>query len=663
MAYGGQSAVYCSSAKYASVAAWAATHAYSVGNLVRQLTTPVVNNERVWLCIVAGTSSGTEPTWTFARGDKITDGTVTWIEVTGLPGVNGDITHTGAWNNVTLKNQGVNQGHMIKDVAGTHLFVCTTAGTAGNGAEPTWNTAALGNTTVDNTVTWTYVGTSFSAWGAPHARTKNMLTGSWGNLGTSGTLSAQLQLFFVGNNHAESQTGTMTWPEQGSGAVAYSIDILCVNEAGSMPPVAADLTTGASVTTTTAANNQINLDSFIRMCYGLTFNMGCAGGNMTLTLNNTDACNRNWEKCNFIITGGGSSSVIRLGGGSAASLMRLRDCTFKFNNTGQSVNLGGTNRLINCTVDGTGSIPATLAIEGSAGETLWTDSDLSNLTGGTRLCNNNGTQNCRTTFADCKLPTGFLPYRANGGSGIDYQGILSRCSVGTDVTEFQLIDRAGALNTDTAIFRTGGAVENSVNFGWNMTTTATGLSDFGGGAFKAPPIAIYNSVTGANVTVTLYGLVNAAAVPSNLDAFMEVEYLGSATSMLGTNQTTRAASALSTTALTADTSAWDTGATARANSTVYTAGQIIKLASNSGRIFFCTTGGTSSGSEPAGYASAVDGGSVTDGTAVFLAACRFKITAVLSSPQPGQQGNIYVQTFVGNALSTTYYFDPLPTLT
>jgi len=58
---------------------------------------------------------------------------------------------------------------------------------------------------------------------------------------------------------------------------------------------------------------------------------------------------------------------------------------------------------------------------------------------------------------------------------------------------------------------------------------------------------------------------------------------------------------------------------ARINSTAYALGYQITVASNPGFMFYCTTAGTSAGSEPAGYATAINAGTVTDGTAVFTA--------------------------------------------
>lgn len=75
---------YCSSVAWSACSAWAATHAYSVGNLVRQLATPTVGNERVWRCSTAGTSLGSEPAWTLTKASTTTEAAgPVWTECTG----------------------------------------------------------------------------------------------------------------------------------------------------------------------------------------------------------------------------------------------------------------------------------------------------------------------------------------------------------------------------------------------------------------------------------------------------------------------------------------------------------------------------------------------------------------------------------------------------
>lgn len=89
-------------------AAWAASTAYSVGDVVRPVA-PGTNN-RLFLCEVAGTSAATEPVWPTTAGGSVADNTVTWREASvwfvGLKGTGaaaaGDTmaSHAG-WAEVT----------------------------------------------------------------------------------------------------------------------------------------------------------------------------------------------------------------------------------------------------------------------------------------------------------------------------------------------------------------------------------------------------------------------------------------------------------------------------------------------------------------------------------------------------------------------------------
>jgi hypothetical protein len=69
--------------------AWAATTAYDVGDAI-------LDTSRIYVCTVAGTSGGTEPTWP-TDGTTVTDGTVTWKDTgTAALVANTDYTLIGA---------------------------------------------------------------------------------------------------------------------------------------------------------------------------------------------------------------------------------------------------------------------------------------------------------------------------------------------------------------------------------------------------------------------------------------------------------------------------------------------------------------------------------------------------------------------------------------
>jgi hypothetical protein len=75
------------------VTTWATSTAYSL-NAYRK---PTVNNNKVYKCIIAGTSSGTEPDWPTDVNDEIIDGTVTWKCIDPLDLTTADIPTLIVW--------------------------------------------------------------------------------------------------------------------------------------------------------------------------------------------------------------------------------------------------------------------------------------------------------------------------------------------------------------------------------------------------------------------------------------------------------------------------------------------------------------------------------------------------------------------------------------
>lgn len=71
-----------------TIAPWAATTAYSQGDLVKQTSTANANQQFLYVCTTAGTSGGTEPTWTEVEDDTINDNTVVWTAHRGAGPLN-----------------------------------------------------------------------------------------------------------------------------------------------------------------------------------------------------------------------------------------------------------------------------------------------------------------------------------------------------------------------------------------------------------------------------------------------------------------------------------------------------------------------------------------------------------------------------------------------
>ena len=79
---------------------WATAAATSTPYVVGDIVRPSAGNGHVYMCIVAGTSGGSAPTWPTVARQTVTDGTVTWAEIGG--GVNQFDTADASWTSSTL---------------------------------------------------------------------------------------------------------------------------------------------------------------------------------------------------------------------------------------------------------------------------------------------------------------------------------------------------------------------------------------------------------------------------------------------------------------------------------------------------------------------------------------------------------------------------------
>ncbi len=590
---------YVSSVGYTAVAQWAASTAFALNSYVRQLATPTVNNERVF---------------------KATS------------------------------------------ISGT--------GTSG-GSEPSWNLGS-GATTTDNAganqIVWTEVtGTqanqSAGNWTAPGARIAAFPSGK----------IASGDFIFVSQDHAETQTTALTI--QYGGSPGTSNKIICVNRAGgsSLPPVTADLATTATVSTTGAST--ITLRGFIYF-YGVQFQAGSSSNAANINFSAGSTFNSEvftFDNCILKLNNTSGSSSISCG---AAAWSEWINTSVNFGAAGQTIKLGFSNITWRDTPSAAtaGTVPTVLftLTNGQGGGILCQGVDLSAIN--TTLCGafTNTGQTINVTLANCLLNSSVTEMVNGGSSGPFWDPsilTLDGCdsTTGNSPSKFSRHYYGGIVSRSLTIVRTGGATWGTVPISMLMTPYS-GVTVVNNQPSVFPAIKYpYTSTLNVSKTFTLECLTfQGATIPTNAMLWVEMEIMDSSASPLSSLHSSRVANLLpstSATNLTASSAAWDSAATARQNSHAYAQGDIIAVSSNTGRVFMCITAGTSAGSLPGAYATAVDGDAVTDNSAVFRAGWRVTVSATATPQQVG-----FVQLIVKGALGaagifSSIYLDPAVTVT
>jgi hypothetical protein len=354
---------------------------------------------------------------------------------------------------------------------------------------------------------------------------------SWANAYT--TLSAAFSgkaagdVFYVAHDHAEAVAGTTTLT--GPGTVANPIKIICASRSGSVPPVSADRRATAQVTTT--VNNQIIINGFAHYD-GIIFITGNSTGTASLSLINASGSGH-WlrmDNCSLRIGSTGNGQIlIGGGGGTANGYVELNSTSMSFSGTGQSVECGGRLRWRNSTLIGS-AMPTNLIWPRSAYglDVECIGVDLSAAGSGKTIAPASGTSGPAIyRFIDCKLNASVtksatpsnhgsteVDYIRSGSSGVNYTVHRHRIS--------------GLLIEETTIVRTGGASDGTTPIAWKVVTTANCTYSM---PFECPPIAIWNDTTGSAKTATVECI--GAAIATDQEVWLDVEYLGDASSPQG----------------------------------------------------------------------------------------------------------------------------------
>lgn len=297
---------------------------------------------------------------------------------------------------------------------------------------------------------------------------------------------------------------------------------------------------GARETMTSARNYSIN---GLTTVYGLTVRVGGAtasNASVNFLQSNTADENVRLVNCLFYLnnTGTGSSFAINSGDITARQLCLFDGCTFQFGSTSQGIVAAGANAVTefrNCTT--TGSSPTNVFRASSArgcGTVYFHSCDFSNasaLVSGS----SNPTKITSWIGVNSKVPSTILT-------------TLSGLLPGTFIVDLQ---QCGTADNAYGYYYFNGIGEVVSDVGVYLTTGASQLKNFDGSSvsysFKADPSTLVNAgfplctpwvskfvgSTGSK-TISLKIAYDAATALTDMECWIEVEYLGDATTPMST---------------------------------------------------------------------------------------------------------------------------------
>lgn len=432
---------YVSSAVYATIPVWAATTAYTVGQLVKP-TAPAVNTSFVFRCTVAGTSGGTEPTWSAATA-----------------------------NNATI----VSGGATFTNVAGQSTY----------------------------------------GWSAP--------------AGTLNTISNQARAVagdrvFVSSDHAESFVSSPTYNFNNSTAGFGLIQIISVNRAGSVPPTASDVQSGAAITNPTASSN-IFLEAYCNLFFqGLTFTLSGASGAINLYFNSAAAARKSFYLKNCAIALTSVSASGRITSNNVAKVT-LDNTTIQFGNVAQAISSTAPFDFnwINTLSAIVGATIPTILFSSTAQTLLVTcrGVDLSAVTG-TLLNSATASEITKVLLDSCRIASDVTRYAMTSTTAAPAHDEIElvNCFDGTNIIN-ERYTPAGSVTTDISTALSSGAQDDVGNYSLKLVSSTR--ADFQTMPLDAFWLDVENVATGAAKTATIE--VDSFVPLNNIDIRLQLEHM------------------------------------------------------------------------------------------------------------------------------------------
>jgi len=366
-------------------------------------------------------------------------------------------------------------------------------------------------------------------------------------------------------SQAHNETGATTKTITSAGTPDNPVRILAVNDAN-LPPT--ELSTAARVATGSAGN--IALQGSVAM-YGMTFSSG-TGSNVASVLMGTNSATdvvQSHQNCTFYVGSTNAAAVIQLGSStnttSSRSRFNWKDCNARLGNVAGRIDVfqdflwrGGALQA--------GPALSYLMRVGVFGRTCRVEVDgvdFSEMAATTDLVSG-PLSNGKISFRNCLMPAGWTGQPVQGLIDPSLRVSLYNCDVANasypELTSYPVwvMTFAGSIRSDTGVLKAAGASDGVAASSLRMVTNANAV--WYSSPLETDEFFIWNDKVGSAVTLSL-DVVSDGALLTNADAWLEVQYLGSANQSLGRFTSGRAGLLEQATAHPASAATWSgTGA-------------------------------------------------------------------------------------------------------
>lgn len=388
--------------------------------------------------------------------------------------------------------------------------------------------------------------------GAAGAGTGADWANAYTTLAAAFTAKAAGDDFWVAQDHSEqaAAANTLLCP----GTATSPCRVICVNRAGSVPPVAADLATTAVIGTTGANNMTFTASASANYfyCYGIIWKVG--SGSST-AVENIFTARTIFENCSFQLNTTAAGGAFIFGTSTGNFDTTLINCTFVFGAVGQDINPRvGRFKMIGGSIAATGTAPnAAFSTTSGSPAPMYVILDGVDLTGlSTKILVGAWPEVNNFQAINCKLPASITLASTPTNTGAINDFII--CDSGTGNTRHERYLYGGPVTSDTAVYRSGGASDGTTPISWKVVTNANARSLV---PVECWQIAQWNGSTGSK-TVTIE-LVNDGSTLTDAEVWAEFEYLGSSATPIATMISTAPATILTAASNLATSSATWTG--------------------------------------------------------------------------------------------------------